>query len=137
MGEVKAALTLMNAVDVGMAQRGLMKEEDVRQETVTAIVDTGSTFIVINEALRARLGLRIKRAGSVGLAGGKRSMCNYTEPVTIRWQDRETECRAVVLPEGKEILLGVLPLEGMDLLVNPVAQCLQGAHGDEMVFMLR
>jgi hypothetical protein len=43
----------------------------------------------------------------------------------------------VVLPEGEEILLGVLPLEGMDLLVNPVAQCLQGAHGDEMVFMLR
>jgi clan AA aspartic protease len=137
MGEVKATLTLMNALDVGMARHGLKKEEDVRQETVTAIVDTGSTFIVINETLRARLGLQVTRSGSVGLAGGKRSVCNYTEPVTIRWQDRETECYAVVLPEGKEILLGVIPLEGMDLLVNPVARCLQGTHGDEMVFMLR
>jgi clan AA aspartic protease len=137
MGEVTATLTLVNTGDVVMVQRGLMKEEEVRQETVTAIVDTGSTFIVINETLRARLGLQIKRSGSVGLAGGKRSVCNYTEPVTIRWQDRETECRAVVLPEGKEILLGVIPLEGMDLLVNPVDQCLQGVHGDEMVFMLR
>jgi hypothetical protein len=44
---------------------------------------------------------------------------------------------AVVLPEGKEILLGVIPLEGMDLMVNPCAQRLEGAHGDEMVFMLR
>jgi clan AA aspartic protease len=137
MGEVTATITLMNVVDVGMVQRGLMKAEDVRQETVTAIVDTGSTFIVINEALRARLGLRIKRSGSVGLAGGKRSKCNYTEPVTIRWEDRETVSYAAVLPEGKEILLGVIPLEGLDLLVNPVARCLQGAHGDEMVFMLR
>jgi clan AA aspartic protease len=137
MGEVTATLTLTNTGDISKALDGFIKETDVRQETVTAIVDTGSTFIVINEALRAQLGLRIKRAGSVGLAGGKRSVCNYTEPVTIRWQDRETECRAVVLPEGKEILLGVLPLEGMDLLVNPVAQCLQGVHGDEMVFMLR
>jgi clan AA aspartic protease len=137
MGEVTATLTLLNMVDVGMTKRGLMKEEDVRQATVTAIVDTGSTFLVINEALRVQLGLEITRTGSLGLAGGKRTRCSYTEPVTIRWQDRETECRATVLPEGKEILLGVLPLEGMDLLVHPVEQCLQGAHGDEMVFMLR
>jgi clan AA aspartic protease len=137
MGEVKATLTLMTAGDVVMARRGFMKEEDVRQETVTAIVDTGSTFIVINETLRARLGLQVARSGSVGLAGGKRSVCNYTESIRIRWQERETECCAVVLPEGKEILLGVIPLEGMDLLVNPVDQCLQGVHGDEMVFMLR
>jgi clan AA aspartic protease len=137
MGEVTATLTLMNTGDVIKVCDGLIKEEDVRQETVTAIADTGATFIVINEALRARLGLHIKRSGSVGLAGGQRSVCNYTEPVTIRWQDRETECRAMVLPDGKEILLGVLPLEGMDLLVNPVERRLQGAHGDEMVFMLR
>jgi clan AA aspartic protease len=137
MGEVKATLILKNTVDVGMAKRGLMEEGEVRQTTVTAVVDTGCTFIVINEALRAQLGLHITRSGSVGLAGGKRAVCAYTEPVTIRWQDRETECRAVVLPDGKEILLGVIPLEGMDLMVNPSAQRLEGAHGDEMVFMLR
>jgi clan AA aspartic protease len=137
MGEVKATLTLLNTVDVGMAKRGFMKEEEVRQATVTAIADTGSTFLVINEELRTQLGLQITRSGSLGLAGGKRTVCSYTELVTIRWQNRETACYATVLPDGKEILLGVLPLEGMDLLVNPVEQCLQGAHGDEMVFMLR
>jgi clan AA aspartic protease len=135
--EVTATLTLLNTGDVGKALDGLIQETEVRQTTVTAIADTGSTFLVINEALRAQLGLQIKRSGSIGLAGGKRSVCAYTEPVTIRWQDRETECRAAVLPDGKEILLGVIPLEGMDLMVNPSARCLQGAHGDEMVFMLR
>jgi hypothetical protein len=58
MGEVTATLTLMNVVDVGMAQRGLMKEEDVRQEAVTAIVDTGSTFIVIKMTDTATIGKR-------------------------------------------------------------------------------
>ncbi|MDR3343126.1 MAG: retroviral-like aspartic protease family protein [Treponema sp.] len=137
MGEVYAEITLKNGDDVSDARRGRIKEQEVRQATVTAVVDTGSTFIVINEALRAQLGLRIRRSGSVGLAGGKRSVCDYTEPVTICWKDRETECRAVVLPDENEILLGVIPLEGMDLMVNPSARCLEGAHGDEMVFMVR
>jgi clan AA aspartic protease len=136
MGEVTATLTLLNTVDVINARDGLIKETDVRQETVTAVVDTGSTFIVINETLRAQLGLRIRRSGSLGLAGGKRVVCGYTDPITIRWQDRETECRATVLPDGKEILLGVIPLEGMDLIVNPRARRLEGVHGDEMVFRL-
>jgi clan AA aspartic protease len=136
MGEVKAMITLLNTVDVSRALGGFIKEEDVRQTTVTAVVDTGSTFIVINEAVRARLGLPIRRSGSLGLAGGKRTACGYTEPVTIRWQDRETECRAAVLPDGNEILLGVIPLEGMDLMVNTSTQCLEGVHGDEMVFRL-
>jgi hypothetical protein len=35
MGEVKATLTLMNVLDVGMARHGFMKEEDVRQETTS------------------------------------------------------------------------------------------------------
>jgi predicted aspartyl protease len=136
MEKVTATLTLMNAADVGMAKHGFMKEEDVRQETVTATV-TDATFIVINEELRERLGLQVIRSGPVLLEGGKRSVCNFTEPVTIRWKDRETECCAMVQPEGKEILLGVLPLRSMDLMVNPVEQCLQGVHGDEMLFMLR
>jgi hypothetical protein len=32
-------------------------------------------------------------------------------------------------------LLGFLPLEGLDLKVNPVAQTLEGAHGDEKLFL--
>jgi hypothetical protein len=43
MGEVSATITLINAGDVVMVRRGLMKAEEVRQKTVTAIVDTGST----------------------------------------------------------------------------------------------
>jgi hypothetical protein len=38
----------------------------------------------------------------------------------------------VVSGDGK-ILLGAIPLEDMDLMVDPVRQELTGAHGDEPI----
>jgi hypothetical protein len=43
----------------------------------------------------------------------------------------------MVLPGQKEILLGVIPLEDMDLRVNPVECCLEGIHGDDWVHYVR
>jgi hypothetical protein len=34
------------------------------------------------------------------------------------------------------VLLGAIPLEGMDLMVNPVAGELVGVHGDEPLGMI-
>jgi hypothetical protein len=50
--------------------------------------------------------------------------------VNIRWKDRHTSCPAVVIPGAKSILLGAIPLEDMDLIINPLKQELVGAHGD-------
>nr|AGS52565.1 hypothetical protein [uncultured bacterium contig00023] len=33
-------------------------------------------------------------------------------------------------------LLGVIPLEFMDLMVNPVTQQLEGVHGDQAILMV-
>jgi hypothetical protein len=41
----------------------------------------------------------------------------------------------VVLPEG-DVLLGVIPLEFMDLVVDPVSEQLVGAHGDRIISRL-
>ena len=42
----------------------------------------------------------------------------------------------MVIPGAERILLGAIPLEGMDLMVNPVSQELAGVHGDEVLFMI-
>jgi clan AA aspartic protease len=137
MGEVTEKITLVNAIDEGMVLNGIIKEAEVRQVTVNAVVDTGAGPLVINEALRQQLGLRVLRSSTVTVAGNEKSTCSVVEPVTIRWKDRETTCRALLLPNEKETLLGVIPLEDMDLLVNPVERCLVGAHGDEWVRYVR
>ena len=52
MGLVHAEITLKNAVDVANARTGIVKDQDIRQTTVEALVDTGAWTLVINEAVR-------------------------------------------------------------------------------------
>jgi hypothetical protein len=63
---------------------------------------------------------KIERDESVFLAGKVPQKCVVAEVVRIIWQDRYTHSSPLVLPEGDETLLGVIPLEDMDLMVNPV-----------------
>jgi hypothetical protein len=42
-----------------------------------------------------------------------------------------------VVPDAEEVLLGAIPLEDMDLIVYPARQELIGAHGDEVVCMVK
>jgi clan AA aspartic protease len=132
MGEVRTEITLVNAGDQELANRGFMPPEQVRRLTVNAVVDTGAWTLVINEDTREKLGLRVKRINETTVAGGGKIPSRMTEPVMVQWKDRETPCEAVVLPCEEDVLLGAYPLEGMDLTVNPKRQEVVGAHGDKM-----
>jgi len=59
MGVVQAEITLKNAIDVGNYRRNLIKEPEIRQTVVQAVVDTGALTLVINEKLRRQLGLGV------------------------------------------------------------------------------
>jgi clan AA aspartic protease len=135
MGEVFAEITVKNGSDLVLAQKGHMDEQNVRSVTIKALVDTGAVTLVINEDICQQLGLSIEEERSAALAGGGKIDCKITEPVRIYWKDRNATCQAVVLPEG-EILLGVIPLEFMDLIIDPLAEQLVGAHGDRIISRL-
>jgi clan AA aspartic protease len=132
MGEVRTEITLVNLRDAGNAQDGFIPESEVRQLTVNAVVDTGVWTLVINEETREKLGLKVKRIGESTVAGGGKVPSQITEPVEVRWKDRETPCQAVVLPGEQEVLMGAYPLEGLDLMIHPKTQEVTGAHGDTM-----
>jgi predicted aspartyl protease len=109
----------------------------VRQVTVDAVVDIGAGPLVITEDMRQRLGVEIEGDESVFLAGKVPQKCVRAEAVDIRWKDRNATSHPLVLPAGDETLLGVIPLEDMDLKVNPVDRCLEGVHGDKPVYFIR
>jgi predicted aspartyl protease len=136
MGEVVVKITLVNARDAGNARSGYIKDSEVRKLIVDAVVDTGTGPLVITEAMRQQLGLEIEKEHSVNLAGGVKQKCAKAELVDIRWNDRYTSSRPIVL-SGGETLMGVILLEDMDLLVNPVDRCLAGVHGDEWIHQVR
>jgi hypothetical protein len=124
-------ITLENPRDAGNAVEGIIKETEVRRLTVKALVDTGAWTLVINEETREKLGLDILGPGTSEVANGVVENGFLTEPVLIYWHDRYTACAAFVLPNETEVLLGALPLEGMDLMVYPKGEKLIGAHGDQ------
>ena len=130
-------ITLRNAGDITLLQRGYIKESEVRQTTVMAMVDTGAGTLIINEKIRAQLGLDIQGLRRTTFANEAKEICKITEPVEIQWKERSSAVRATVIPDSSEVLLGAIPLEDMDLIVDPVRQILTGAHGDEVVCLVK
>jgi clan AA aspartic protease len=137
MGTVYTEITLKNALDVGNARIGNISATAVRATTVSALVDTGAGTLVINEETRQKLGLVIEGLRRATLADGVSETYQVTEPVKIFWEDRDTACRAIVIPGADSILLGAIPLEDMDLIVDPQKQRLVGAHGSDVVCLIK
>jgi clan AA aspartic protease len=137
MGEVRTEITLVNAREAGNAQSGFIPESEVRRLTVNSVVDTGASTLVINEKTRQKLGLRVEETSEAGLAGGRKIPSGTTEPVRIHWNDRKTTCEAILLPDEEDVLLGAIPLEGLDLIVHPLRQEVVGAHGDKICYVVK
>jgi clan AA aspartic protease len=136
MGLVHAEITLKNVGDVTNVRRGLIKEPEIRQTTLTALVDTGAATLIINEAIRQQLGLAVEDNYEATLADGSEQTYGLTESVQIQWKNRRAACQAVVVPNANDVLLGAIPLEAMDLIINPSKQELTGAHGDKIVYRI-
>jgi len=134
MGNVFAEITVKNEVDIAFANAGHIAENKIRTVTLTAVVDTGATTLIIDEDTFKKLGLTVLDRRVINVAGGGKVEGKVTGPVRIQWKDRFASVGAVVLPGGKT-LLGVIPLEFMDLMVDPVRQELVGANGDKPELM--
>ena len=130
MSVVSTEITLKNEIDSAFAEKGYIKENEIRHMTVQAIVDTGAWTLVINEDIRQKLGLRDKGFGEANLADGQKAYFPMAGPLEIWWKNRHMTCDALVMPDAPDVLLGALPLEHMDLTVNPKRE-LVGVHGDK------
>jgi clan AA aspartic protease len=136
MGLVYAEITLKNGDDVAGARAGHITGGEIRAVTIDALVDTGCGSLVITEEVRKKLGLSAQGTRWATLADGAQQAYSLTEPVEIHWKNRDSVCRALVVPDADKVLLGAIPLEDMDLIVDPLRQQLKGAHGDDIVSML-
>jgi clan AA aspartic protease len=134
MGHVNTQITLKNIDDIKQAKKGNLPKDKIRQATIDVMVDTGATTLVINEQLFQQLGLDSIGEREISLANDATEMCKLTEALEINWENRSVVMSAVVIEDAPEFLLGVLPLEGMDLMVDTVNQRLIGAHGDHTVY---
>jgi clan AA aspartic protease len=89
---------------------------------ITALVDTGATFLCVTEEIALQLGFDITEVSqqNVTLADGSQRKFPKIAPIEIFIANRSYVTEAVVI--GNEPLLGVLPLEAMDLVLDPKNQ---------------
>lgn len=123
MGMIRTELELINSGDLTMVRRKLMEESKVRKVKVTALVDSGAYMMCINETIKEQLGLTIIDEQVAELATGQKELLKITEPIEI-FLNRSTSCRTLVLPGDAEILLGSMPMEDLDVIIDPKTQTL-------------
>ncbi|MFT4018690.1 MAG: clan AA aspartic protease [Agriterribacter sp.] len=122
MGLVYAEIELINGDDLAMVRRKLMDEDAVKRMTVSALVDTGSIMLCINENIQEQLQLPVVETRKAQMANGAIVEYEVVAPVELRFKNRRTSCQAIVLPGNAEVLLGAIPLEDMDVLIHPQRQ---------------
>lgn len=122
MGLVYADIELINGDDLALVRRHIIGEEAVKRMRVNALVDTGSYMLCINESIQEQLQLPVVETRKAQLANGSIVECEVVAPVELRFANRATTCRAMVLPGDSEPLLGAIPLEDMDVIIHPLRQ---------------
>ena len=116
MGEVRVRVSLTNAIDEGLVRRGQMNSEDVRADSIEALVDTGAVNCVLPPFVADRLGLARPFRQMAEYADGRREEVDVTEPVLIEIEGRKVYEECLVL--GDEMLIGQTALEKTDLHVD-------------------
>jgi len=119
MGRVYADVELMNGLDLAKAQAGELPEEQVRRMPVRILADSGCGTLAIDESIRAQLGLARRERRTMQMADESVVTLDVVGPVEIRFENRRTNLDAVVLPGDAEPLLGAIPMQDMDVLVDP------------------
>ncbi len=84
---------------------------------VNCLVDSGSTFLCITQHVANQLGLNELQKREIILADETAKLVPYVGPIKIEFENRICFVGAMVL--GEKCLLGVVPMEDMDLVVHP------------------
>jgi clan AA aspartic protease len=119
VGRVMAKIKLSNNTDLSKAREGLIESGAVRTAEIEGLADTGATMLVLPADVVARLGLVPDGDRTVKYANGQLAKVPRVTGVRIEILGRDMTCDALVEPAGTIALIGQIPLEGLDLVVDP------------------
>ncbi len=138
MGKVLVAARIENVFDLHEASLGTRSAEAVRRvEADDALADTGASTLSLPRRLVVQLGLNPLRSRQARTSAGPVTLQVYGT-VRLTVQGRDCTCDVVEIPDDCPVLIGQVPLELLDFVVDPGGQRLIGnpAHGGEHVIEL-
>jgi clan AA aspartic protease len=138
MGRVLTEATIENLKDLWAVEQGLRPPDEARRIVVPdALVDTGATLLSLPTRLIRQLGLAKTSRRRVTSSAGVTEADMY-EAVRLTIQGRDCTMDVMEVPDAVPVLIGQLPLEHLDLVVDLRNRTLIGnpAHGGEHTYEL-
>jgi predicted aspartyl protease len=135
MGKVLVTAKIENLVDVENREQGRLPPDQVRSVVVEdALVDTTATTLLLPKRLIEQLGLRHYRTRESRGIGGPVQMPMYSA-IWLTIEGRECALDVGQIDDSFPVLIGQVPLELLDLVVDCTSQRLIGnpAHGGHHV----
>lgn len=136
MGRVTTVATVENYGDLWNAQQGSIPVDQVRRiEIADALVDTGATLLSLPTRMIQQLGLSpVMTKRIVSSKGWAESMMHSAVRLTI--MGRSCTVDVMEVPDDVPPLVGQIPLEHLDFVIDPREQKLIGnpRHGGEHVY---
>ena len=138
MGKVFVSAKIESLSDYTKMREGTLSPDQVRTVEVSdALVDTGATFLSLPRRLIDRLGLEQFQTRTARTTNGIRHV-NIFSSVRLTVQGRECRVSVAELSDDCPALIGQIPLEDLDFVVDPARQRLIGNpdHGGEQMIEL-
>ncbi len=135
MDQVVTKATIDNFEEIGSVERGLLPPRDAGKIMLPdALVESGATSLSLPTRLIGQLGLPFTGTKRVTGSGGH-SEANIYESVRLTIQDRSCTMNVWEVPDGVPVLIGQLPLEHFDRVIDMRSHAPIGnrAHGDAVV----
>jgi predicted aspartyl protease len=136
MGRVLTEATIENMEDLLRVRLGLMTADKVRRSVVPdALVDSGARLLSLPTRLIRQLGLNKVGTRQVTTSAGPAAADLY-DAVRLTIQNRTCTTDVLEVPDSVPVLVGQLPLEHLDFVIDMSAHALIGnpAHGGELVY---
>lgn len=134
MGRVVVDAKIENAGDLWAAQQGQIGPGAVRTvEVKDALVDTGATYLCLPAAMIRQLGFTTPRGTKIARTTRGEFESKIYGPVRLTIHGRDCPLDVAEIEDGCPVLIGQLPLEAMDWVVDMSNHRLIGnpAHGGE------
>jgi clan AA aspartic protease len=106
MGLVRQHIRLANAA-----------KPELEEIDANALVDSGAIDLCIPRHIALQLKLDKAEEREVTVADGRRELVDYVGPVRIEVFGRSAFTGALV--RGEQVLLGAIPMQAMDVLIDP------------------
>jgi clan AA aspartic protease len=135
-GRVTVKARIENLGDWLAVRRGKLNADQVRAIDVDdALVDTGATMLSLPKSLIKKLGLEKFASRKMRTAKGS-TIAHLYEAVRLTIQGRDCTIDVSQVAESCPVLIGQVPLELLDFVVDPKRQRLIGnpEHGGKFMY---